>query len=110
MMFVDGTRHASELEFTNCECPVCTQHSPEDLKRDERALAEHNLYVSFAEMGRIRQAIKAGDLLELAGRPCPPHPPPLDGLTEHPRPAQWLGRFQPFTHTSPLFHRGPMTQ
>src|SRR5438445_11704964 len=40
MMFVDGTRHASELEFANCECPVCTQHSPQDLKRDERASAK----------------------------------------------------------------------
>src|SRR5207247_7003438 len=60
MMFVDGTRHAAELEFANCECPVCTTHSPKELKGDERALAEHNLYVSFAEVRRVRQAIKAG--------------------------------------------------
>jgi len=109
MMFVDGTRHASELEFANCECPVCTQHSPQDLKRDERALAEHNLYVSFAEIGRVRQAIKAGDLWELAERRCRAHPALLDGLKELRRHAQWLERFEPISRHSAVFYTGPET-
>ncbi len=109
MMFVDGTRHAAELEFANCECPVCTQISPGELKGNERALAEHNLYVSFAEIRRVRQAIKAGELWELVERRCRAHPALLDGLKELRRHAQWLERFEPVSRHNALFYTGPET-
>jgi 7-cyano-7-deazaguanine tRNA-ribosyltransferase len=109
MMFVDGTRHASELEFTNCECPVCTQHTPQELKGDERLLAEHNLYVSFAEVRRVRQAIKAGELWELAERRCRAHPALIDGLKELRRHVEWLERFEPVSRHTALFYTGPET-
>jgi len=109
MMFVDGTRHASELEFTNCECPVCTQHTPQELKGNERLRAEHNLYVSFAEVRRVRQAIKAGELWELAERRCRAHPALLDGLKELRRHAEWLERFEPVSRHTALFYTGPET-
>src|SRR2546428_2767316 len=109
MMFVDGTRHASELEFANCECPVCTQQSPQDLEGDERAVAEHNLYISFAEIGRVRQAIKAGDLWELAERRARAHPALLDGLKELRRHAQWLERVEPISPHPAGFYTGPET-
>jgi len=91
MMFIDGTRHVSELAYVNCECPVCTDHDLAELKGDEKAIAEHNLFVSFAEIGRVQQAIRAGELWELVERRCRAHPALLDGLKEIRRYAQSIG-------------------
>ncbi|WP_136688193.1 tRNA guanosine(15) transglycosylase TgtA [Halorhabdus amylolytica] len=88
---VRGTRHLEDLEYFPCECPVCTEHDPaavRDLPDDARTerLAEHNLYVSFGEMRRIKQAIRRGNLLELVEARARAHPAVLDGyraLLEH---------------------------
>jgi 7-cyano-7-deazaguanine tRNA-ribosyltransferase len=90
-----GTEHLSELEYFPCACPVCAEHDPEDLRdlpgdETDRLLAEHNLRVSFAEIRRIREAIRAGDLLELVEARARGHPALLDGyrtLLDH---AEWL--------------------
>ena len=109
MMFVDGTRHASELAYRTCECRSCTEHTPRELEKDEGAIASHNLAVSFAEIDRVRQAIKAGDLWELVERRCRAHPALLDGLKELRRHAAWLERFEPISRHSALFYTGPET-
>jgi 7-cyano-7-deazaguanine tRNA-ribosyltransferase len=92
---VRGTEHLEDLMYFPCGCPVCTEHTPEGLRtggddRAERLLAAHNLHVSLAELRRIRQAIRAGDLLELLEARARGHPDLLDGyraLLEH---ADWL--------------------
>jgi len=97
---VRGTEHLEDLAYFPCECPVCTEHTPEELrkgdeKRAERLLAEHNLRVSLAELRRIRQAIRAGDLLELLEARARGHPDLLDGyraLLDH---ADWLEKSDP---------------
>jgi len=97
---VRGTEHLEDLAYFPCECPVCVEHAPEDLrngneKRAERLLAEHNLRVSLAELRRIRQAIRAGDLLELLEARARGHPDLLDGyraLLDH---ADWLEKSDP---------------
>ena len=109
MMFVDGTWRASELEHRICECAACAKRTPAELAGDERAIAEHNLAVSFAEIGRVRQAIKTGDLWELVERRCRAHPALLDGLKELPRHAPWLERFEPLSRHSALFYTGSET-
>jgi len=81
---VRGTRHLDDLEHLPCPCPVCTEHSAAALRAlDERErgdeLAAHNLHVSFAEMRRVRQAIRAGSLLELVESRARAHPAMLDG-------------------------------
>ena len=81
---VRGTEHLDDLDQFPCSCPVCTEHTPEDLRAMDEArrhhlLAEHNLHVSFAEMRRIRQAIRRGDLLELVETRARSHPAMLDG-------------------------------
>jgi len=108
-MFPDGTRHAEDIAYTNCECPACTARTPEELKGDERAIAEHNLYVSFAEIGRVRQAIKAGELWELAERRCRAHPSLLEGLKELRKHNEWLERFEPASRHTALMYTGPET-
>jgi 7-cyano-7-deazaguanine tRNA-ribosyltransferase len=81
---VRGTEHLDELTYLPCACPVCTEHTPEDLRgagetdRHE-LLARHNLAVSYGELRRIRQAIRRGDLFELLETRARGHPAVLDG-------------------------------
>ncbi|SEW02988.1 tRNA guanosine(15) transglycosylase TgtA [Natrinema salifodinae] len=81
---VRGTRALEDLEYFPCSCAVCTAHSPDELRAlpdDEREseLAAHNLHVTFAEIRRIKQAIRAGNLLELVEQRARAHPTMLDG-------------------------------
>jgi len=88
---VRGTRHLEEMTTLPCPCPVCTTSTVEELSAlpdDERetALARHNLHVSFAEIRRIKSAIRDGRLLELVEQRARSHPTMLDGyraLLEH---------------------------
>lgn len=81
---VRGTERLATLDYLPCECPVCTQVTPAELREtneDDRqlALAEHNLYVSFGELRRIKQAISSGNLLELVEARARGHPAMLAG-------------------------------
>ncbi|WP_336360095.1 tRNA guanosine(15) transglycosylase TgtA [Haladaptatus sp. ZSTT2] len=81
---VRGTKHFDELDYFPCSCPVCAEHTPEDLeqvsnKERERLLAEHNLHVSFEEIRTIKQAIRRGTLMELVETRARSHPAMLDG-------------------------------
>ncbi|MFC4357631.1 tRNA guanosine(15) transglycosylase TgtA [Halobium salinum] len=81
---VRGTEQFEDLDYFPCSCAVCTEHTPDDLRgMDHRAredlLAEHNLHVSFAEIRRVKQAIRSGNLLELVEVRARGHPAMLDG-------------------------------
>jgi 7-cyano-7-deazaguanine tRNA-ribosyltransferase len=92
---VRGTEHLEDLDYLPCSCPVCTEHDTDSLRdlddeAREAALARHNLHVSFAEIRRIKAAIRSGDLLELVEERARSHPAMLDGyrtLLDH---ADWL--------------------
>jgi len=78
-MTTAGTIRLDDLETISCVCPVCIDMSANRLismPADERnvRLARHNLYVSFAELARIKQAIAEGRLLELLDRRARSHP------------------------------------
>jgi len=81
---VRGTEHLDDLEYFPCSCPVCTEHDPDGLRacddgERERLLAAHNLHTSFAEIRRIKQALRSGNLLELVESRARGHPRVLDG-------------------------------
>jgi 7-cyano-7-deazaguanine tRNA-ribosyltransferase len=81
---VRGTRRLDDLDYLPCSCAVCTAHSPAELRalpdrERESELAAHNLHVTFAEIRRIKQAIRAGNLLELVEQRARSHPAMLDG-------------------------------
>jgi len=90
---VRGTKHLEDIEYFPCECPVCSAHSPAEIRaaddgERERLLAEHNLHVSYGELRRIKQAIRDGSLLELVETRARGHPSMLDGyraLLDHAR-------------------------
>jgi len=82
---VHGTEHLDSLHYFPCECPVCVEHTPQEVERlgdaaRERLLAEHNLHVSFGELRRVKQAINSGNLMELVAARAHAHPRTLDGL------------------------------
>ncbi|WP_122089029.1 tRNA guanosine(15) transglycosylase TgtA [Halalkalicoccus subterraneus] len=79
---VRGTEHLADLDYFPCSCPVCVEHTPEEVESDdeqERLLSEHNLHVTFGEIRRIKQAIRSGTLLELVESRARGHPAMLDG-------------------------------
>ncbi|RJS88972.1 tRNA guanosine(15) transglycosylase TgtA [Candidatus Bathyarchaeota archaeon] len=74
-----GTRRLEELGYLPCSCPVCRGRDVEDLREMPRVmrrrfLAEHNLYVSMAEVDRVKQAMREGTLWELLEVRCRSHP------------------------------------
>lgn len=80
-----GSYRIEELADLPCACSVCRSHSAEELRAApdrERLLALHNLYVTLAEISRIRQAIVDGTLWELVDERCRSHPRLLEGYRE----------------------------
>jgi len=74
-----GTARLRDLSHLPCPCPVCRRHDAEELRemaRGERirALTEHNLYVSMAEVDAVKQAISEGSLWELLEARSRSHP------------------------------------
>ncbi len=106
-----GTVRLEELRELPCECPVCRCSSAEELKevdRQERKriLALHNLYVSLAEVRRIRQAIWEGRLWEYTHQRCTCHPALLQAFRQLLKYAKWLERFDPVTKPSGFLYTG----
>lgn len=116
MMFADGTRSLADLTDSPCSCPVCSTYPVAELKRldkrgRERLLAEHNLHVTFAELRRVRQAIRDGTLWELVEQRATGHPTmlaALDVLKEEPA-KLLLERSEPISGNRAVFYTGPHT-
>ncbi|QSW97907.1 tRNA guanosine(15) transglycosylase TgtA [Haloterrigena alkaliphila] len=81
---VRGTRNLADIDYFPCSCPICTEYSSDELRalddrERESELAVHNLHVTFEEIRRIKQAVRAGTLLELVEQRARSHPTMLDG-------------------------------
>jgi len=77
-----GSFRINDLSDLPCACTICRSHTAEELctaPDRERLLALHNLYVTLAEISRIRQAIFDGTLWELVDERCRGHPQLLAG-------------------------------
>lgn len=103
-----GTARLNELEYLPCSCPVCAKNNPNDLlakpkAEKQRLLAEHNLYVSFAELRRIKQAIREGRLWEHLEMRAHSHPALLQALKHLRKYEDFLEENSPVTKNSGLF-------
>jgi 7-cyano-7-deazaguanine tRNA-ribosyltransferase len=103
MMFPDGTRRAEDLVHQICHCPVCDSLTPDELSKDEVAIAEHNLHASFNEIRTIKQAIHEGSLWELVERRCSLHPDMLSALRKMRDYTEYLERFEPTSKKSSFY-------
>jgi len=111
-----GTLKLDEFDELPCTCPVCSKHTARELKTMSkkerfRLLAEHNLYVSFGEIKKIRQAIKDGNLWELVERKATSNPYLMDALRvlEKRKYKKWLELFEPISKKRALFYTGRHT-
>jgi 7-cyano-7-deazaguanine tRNA-ribosyltransferase len=102
-MTPEGTLHLDELNELPCACSACTGAKPDGMGFEE--LAEHNLNVSFAEMRRVREAVRSGNLLELVEQRCHGHPHLLDGLRRLGAHAETVERYDPVSKSS-FFYLG----
>jgi 7-cyano-7-deazaguanine tRNA-ribosyltransferase len=116
MILPEGTEKLENLEELPCCCPVCTKFTASELKKMEKKevslqLAKHNLYVSFAEIKKIRSAIVEGNLWELVERRAGSNPYLLDALRELRKKEnkEWLERFEPTSKNKALFYTGSQT-
>lgn len=111
MMYEDGTRHLANLQDNPCACEVCSKHTPDELRKlpdaeRELALGIHNLAVSFAEIRRVREAIRAGRLWELALVRCKTHPTLVDGYRRALDHAPWIETLESISKPNAFFFTG----
>ena len=109
MMFVDGTYNIADMTELPCSCPVCSKYKLEEIKKldvkaREKVLAEHNLYVSFAEIRNVREAIRLGNLWELVERRVRAHPYLLDGFKVVKKYVSFLEEYEPISKKSAFFY------
>jgi 7-cyano-7-deazaguanine tRNA-ribosyltransferase len=107
-MTENGTARLSELQYLPCSCSVCVKNSPESLSEKpkserQRFLVEHNLFVSFAELRRIKQAILEGRLWEHLEMRAHTHPSLLRALKRLKKYEDYLEENSPATKNSGLF-------
>jgi 7-cyano-7-deazaguanine tRNA-ribosyltransferase len=75
----EGTQLLGDMVEFACTCPACVDASPEEFMRsqDKEAdtrLVQHNLWMCFSELRRIREAIRKGRLWELLELRSQAHP------------------------------------
>jgi 7-cyano-7-deazaguanine tRNA-ribosyltransferase len=72
----------------------------------EELIARHNLYVTFAEIREVKQAIKEGSLWELVEQRSRAHPQLLGGLRRALSHSDWIEKIEPISNST-FFYSGP---
>ena len=106
-----GTFKLENLQEMPCSCEVCSKYTPDDLRampKEQRRdlIAQHNLYVSFAELRLIRQAIYEGSLMELVEERCRAHPALLDAVRQLAYYNDEFEKYDPRSKKSAFFYTG----
>ena len=116
MIFYWGTEKLGDLTELPCSCPICTKYTVSDLKKMEKKdrileIAKHNLYMSFAEIKKIRNAIANGTLWELIERRANSNPYLFEALKELRIKGnkEFLEQFEPTSKNKALFYTGSQT-
>jgi len=116
MIFYWGTEKLQDLLELPCSCPICSKYTASELKKMDKKnrileIAKHNLYVSFAEIKKIRNAIANGNLWELVERRANSNPYLLEALRElrNKENKNFLEKFEPISKNKALFYTGSHT-
>ncbi|GAB6101914.1 tRNA guanosine(15) transglycosylase TgtA [Thermococcus atlanticus] len=104
----EGTKSLDELEYFPCSCPVCSRHTPQELREmpkgeRTRLLALHNLWVIREELNRVKQAIQEGTLWELVDERARSHPKMFAAYKRLLEYGEYLEENEPITKNSALF-------
>ncbi len=115
-IFFWGTEKLQDLFELPCNCPICSKYTASELKKMDKEtrvieIAKHNLYVSFAEIKKIKNAIANGNLWELVERRANSNPYLLDALAELRKieNKKFLEKFEPISKNKALFYTGNHT-
>lgn len=110
-----GTLQLDEMEEFPCICPLCSRYTPKEVRelpKEERVrlIAKHNLYMSIAEIKKVREAIRGEWLWELVQEKARFHPNLYKALDYALK--NWgdlLEVREPFSKSSGLQYSGPET-
>ncbi len=114
MLHPTGTIHLDQLNELPCDCPVCSNTTAPEFKTLDKTerdlqLMKHNLYVTSAEMRRVRQAISEGKLFHLAATRARSHPALLEAFRVMMEYSQIMVESDPIGKTSSIFYTGSET-
>ena len=116
MIFYWGTEKLEDVTELPCSCPVCSKYSATELKKLDKKdkileLSKHNLYVSFEEIRKIKNAISNGSLWELVERRANSNPYLLEAMNvlKSNENKKFLEQFEPVSKNKGLFYTGPQT-
>jgi 7-cyano-7-deazaguanine tRNA-ribosyltransferase len=84
-MTSNGTVQFDELFYLSCQCPVCSSHTLQELRKmetDKRTveIAKHNLHILKAEVEAVKQAIMEGRLWEYVMQKARAHPKLMEAV------------------------------
>ncbi len=110
-IFQDGTYKLSQLEELPCSCPICSKYSIDELKemnKEERTklIAYHNLWQSFNEIKKVKQAIKEGSLWELVERKATLHPSLMEAMEVLKKNKKWLEKWENISKKRAFMYTG----
>jgi len=113
MIFSWGTEKLEDLIELPCSCPVCANITLSELKKLDgkektKEIAKHNLYVSFTDIKRIRNAILQGNLWELVERRANSNPYLFEALRvlRNKQYNEFLEQFEPISKDRAMFYTG----
>ena len=116
LIFSWGTEKLDDITELPCCCPVCSSFTADEIKKLQekektKEIAKHNLYVSFAEIKRIRNAISQGSLWELIETRSVENPYLLQALKllRIEENKIWLEKFETVTKNKAMFYTGSQT-
>ena len=75
----DGTRYLSDITVFPCNCEICSEYTPDELRQLEptdkiNRMAIHNLHAIKLEVDKVKQAIHEGRLWEYVMKKARSHP------------------------------------
>jgi 7-cyano-7-deazaguanine tRNA-ribosyltransferase len=115
-LFSWGTEKLENLTELPCTCPICSNYSVSELSKLDKKkktieIAKHNLYVTYMELKKIRNAISNGSLWELVERRANSNPYLLGALDElkKRKNKEFLEKFEPICKKKALFYTGNQT-
>lgn len=114
MLLPTGTVHLEQLMELPCDCPICSSTTIEDLKNAKKKdqtlqLMKHNLYVTAAEIRRVRQAISEGKLMELTAIRARGHPELYEAFQVMLENSDLLMKSDPIGNTKSILYTGSET-
>jgi 7-cyano-7-deazaguanine tRNA-ribosyltransferase len=96
------------MDYFPCSCPVCNKNDPKIInnlpeEQKQKVLSEHNLYVSFSELQKIKHAISVGRLWEHIEMRAYGHPSLLEALKKVSKYSELIEKQNPITKKSGIF-------